>query len=68
MYVIANKRNGKFVCGTDYRYHPPHQRLSDEQALTFDYLEHAETAFKTRRCGKDYEIRRVIKLETERVG
>jgi len=56
MFVIINRKTGLFVYGTDYRYYPPHQRTSDEIALTFETYEYAEVAFRTRRCGKDYRI------------
>ena len=26
-YAIRNKRTGKYISGTDFRYHPPHQIL-----------------------------------------
>ena len=29
-YIIKNKRTGKVVSGTDYRYYPHHQRYADE--------------------------------------
>lgn len=56
MYAIRNKRNKKYVFGTDYRYNPPHQRLSNDKLLTYDDYEFAQVDFMVRRCGKDYEI------------
>lgn len=29
LYAIKHKENGRFVTGTDFRYHPPRQILSD---------------------------------------
>lgn len=56
MYAIRNRRTKKWVYGTDYRYHPYHQRTSKDQAITYDDLEYAEWDFRHRKCGKDYEI------------
>ncbi len=62
MYVIINKKNKKMVYGTDYRYNPPHQRLSWKKCLTFEDREEAEYEFRHRRCGKDYVICEVNSL------
>ena len=60
MYAIRNKRTCLWLYGTDYRYNPPHQRTDYRQALTYPDKESAELDFKHRKCGKDYEIVRVI--------
>jgi len=62
-----------FLYGTDYRYFPPHQRTSRNQALTYDSLATAKADFLHRRCGKDYrvvclktiEIKRIIDFDAE---
>ena len=56
MFAIINKKTKEWVFGTDYRYHPPHQRISTEQALTYYDREYAEVDFKVRKCNKNYEI------------
>lgn len=73
MYAILNIKTSKFLYGTDYRYFPPHQRTSRNQALTYDSLARAKADFRGRRCGKDYrvvclktiEVKRVIDFNTE---
>ncbi len=59
MYAIMNTKTNKWVYGTDYRYNPPRQRTSFEEALTFEELEDAQYNFKLRHCGKKYKIYRV---------
>ena len=56
MYAIRNKRTLKWMYGTDYRYHPPHQRTSIFRAMLFEHYEDALNEMRWRRCGKDYEI------------
>ena len=56
MFAIRNKKTRKWVYGTDYRHYPYTQRTSFDQAMTFDTLEMANSAFKHRMCGKLYEI------------
>lgn len=56
MYAIINKRTGKYLYGTDFRYFPAHQRTSYDRAALFEDLEMAEYHFKQRHCGKDYKI------------
>ena len=73
MYAILNIKTSKCLYGTDYRYFPPHQRTSRNQALTYDSLARAKADFRGRRCGKDYrvvclktiEVKRVIDFNTE---
>lgn len=60
MFAIQNKRTGGFIYGTDYRYHPPHQRTSKNQMLTYDELRWAEMDLKNRRCSKDYKIVEIL--------
>lgn len=56
MYAIRNKKTDRWLCGTDYRYNPPHQRTSDDMAITYANEELARFALRSRRCGKDYEV------------
>lgn len=73
MYAILNIKTSKFLYGTDYRYFPPHQRTSRNQALTYDSLARAKADFRGRRCEKDYwvvclrtiDVKRIIDFDTE---
>lgn len=56
MYAIINAKTGKFVFGTDRRYHPWRQRTSKNCMLTYDSLCAAQSDFMSRKCGKDYKI------------
>ena len=56
MFAIRNKRSMKWLYGTDYRWHPPHQRTSEDKLLIFEDYEEAESQFRWRKCGKDYEV------------
>lgn len=56
MYAIRNKKTGKWLYGTDWRYNPPHQRTSAERIQTWDTSEEAKSQFRWRRCGKKYEV------------
>lgn len=56
MYAIKNKRTGKWIYGTDFRYSPYYQRTSKEQAMTWEDIEEVQWEFERRRCGKDYKI------------
>lgn len=58
-YAIRNKKNKKWLYGTDFRYSPPHQRLTDDTPYLYPTQWLAELAFKTRRCNADYEIVKV---------
>lgn len=59
-YAIMQKSYPyKWVRGTDYRYDPPHQRLSDNIPLLFARKEDAEAEFRKRRIGKGYKIVKV---------
>ena len=56
-YAIMQKSYPyKWVYGTDYRYDPPHQRLSDDAPLLFEAREDAELQCKIRKVGKNYRI------------
>lgn len=56
MWAIRNKRTKRFVYGSDYRYHPVHQRTSDTKVLIFANEIEALWEYRHRRCGKEYEI------------
>ena len=58
-YAIRNKKSKRWLYGTDYRYSPPHQRLSDDTPYLYPTQWLAELAFKARMCNKDYEIVKV---------
>lgn len=64
MFAIQNRRTGKFVYGTDYRYYPRHQRTDFERMLTYDEYCFAECDFLSRGCSKDY---RIVELEPVKV-
>lgn len=67
MYAIQNINTGKFVCGTDYRFHPPHQRTSKSEMLTYSTLAEVSHAFWVKRkCGKNYRIVKLKKPEVEK--
>ncbi|HEM3710144.1 TPA: hypothetical protein U1D09_000265 [Streptococcus suis] len=55
-FCIMNKRTGKFIYGTDYRYSPPHQRTSDSQALTYSSKLKATLELEERGCGREYVV------------
>ena len=73
MYAIVNTKTNKFLYSTDYRYHPPHQRTSNDQMLTFPDKQLAFIALKFRQCGKNckvcvlkhVEIKRILESEVE---
>lgn len=67
MYAIQNIKTGKFVYGTDYRYHPRRQFTSKDQMLTYATDWQARLDFKRRRCGKDYRIVVLKTVEVKRV-
>lgn len=67
MFAIQNIKTGKFVFGTDYRYYPPHQRTSFNQAVTYGMLAQAKSDFMHRKCGKDYRIVVLKTIEVKRV-
>lgn len=56
MYAIINKKTKKFVCGTDYRYSPPHQRTSENELITYPTFFEAVYDMYHRRCGQDYTV------------
>ena len=67
MYAIKNIKTDKWVFGTDYRYFPPRQRTSKNQMLTYDTFAYALYDFSHRKCGKDYRIVVLKKIEVKRV-
>ena len=60
--IIQKSYPYKWVYGTDYRYDPPHQRLSDDVPLMFARKEDAEAEFRKRKVGKGY---RIVKVRIE---
>lgn len=63
MFAIINRKTGKFVYGTDYRYNPPHQRTSEEQLLTYETEEAAELDLRCRRAS--HSKYRIVKIEVK---
>jgi len=64
MFAIINKNNGKFICGTNYRYTPPKQILSKDIALLFKYGFQAQTELNGRcRWMKDKSNYKIVKVE-----
>lgn len=55
-YAIRNKQTGRWVYGTDYRYHPRRQMTSENRFIVYPTLEAAKQDFKFRHCGKAYQI------------
>lgn len=62
-WAIKNRRTGKYVYGTDYRYNPPHQRTSYRKALIYEDEEECEMAMQHRECGKNYKAVNVYLCE-----
>ena len=60
MFAIQNRRTGKFLFGTDYRYNPPRQRTSFDEMRTYPDLSYAVADYNNRRCGED---RRIVVLK-----
>ena len=58
-YAIRNKQTGRWVYGTDYRYHPHRQVTSEDRFIVYPTLEDAKQDFVFRRCGKNYQICRL---------
>ena len=67
MFAIRNIKTGKFLTGTDYRYHPPHQRTSNRKMLTYEDKWSAALDFNARGCGKDYRIVVLKRVEVKKV-
>lgn len=57
--IIQKSYPYKWVYGTDYRYNPPHQILSDDVPLMFARKEDAEAEFRKRKVSKNYKIVKV---------
>lgn len=66
MYAIQNIKTGKFVYGTDRRYHPYRQRTSWNCLIAFESLAYAKHSFNSRMCGKDYRIVEVSQIVIKR--
>lgn len=66
MWAIRNKRTRKWLCGTDHRYSPAHQRTSKDNAMIFDSYELAQAEIRWRQCGRDYEAVPIRIEEVER--
>lgn len=63
MFAIRNKKDKRWVYGTDYRSNPPKQRLSNNRALLFEEQEDALLELDLRKMsGQRYEVVEV-KLE-----
>ena len=62
-YAIQNRRTGKFVMGTDWRFHPPHQITDAHAGMMFTQRFDAEITLASRRCGDDYRVVEVKPLE-----
>ncbi|MGF2144051.1 hypothetical protein ACQUEF_01725 [Vagococcus fluvialis] len=57
MFAIRNKKDKRWVYGTDYRNDPPKQRLSTERAILCKDKESALLEMKLRRVNsKRYEV------------
>ena len=65
MYAIRNKRTGKWLYGTIYRYNyhraghgrtSRRQRTSNERCMTWETRQQAEIELVARGCGEDYEV------------
>lgn len=71
MYAIQNIKSKKFVFGTDYRYFNKagkhSQRTSRNKMLTYDDFYSAAMDFRMRKCGRDYRIVVLKKVEVKRV-
>ena len=63
-YAFKNKRNGKFIHGTDFRYSPPRQRLTAPLRPSMFFTElQLETEIRRRHISlKQYEIVDVTEL------
>ncbi|WP_213413564.1 hypothetical protein, partial [Xylanibacillus composti] len=53
VYAIRNKKTGKWLYGTDFRFNPRRQLTSYDAALTFGDRQSVELDFQRRGCGKD---------------
>lgn len=62
-YAIQNRRTGKFVTGTDWRFSPPHQITEFEVGMLFTEKIDAVMTMDRRRCGDDYRVVEVKPLE-----
>lgn len=67
MFAIQNQRTKKFLYGTDFRYSPPRQRTSFNQMRTYETASDALFDLTQRKCGKDYRVVCLKKIEVKRV-
>lgn len=64
MFAIRNKKDNRWVYGTDYRSNPPKQRLSNNKALLFEEQEDALLELALRRMNRErYEVVEVKLVE-----
>ena len=64
MFAIRNKKDNRWVYGTDYRGNPPKQRLSNNRALLFEEQEDALLELVLRRMNRErYEVVEVKLVE-----
>lgn len=69
MFAIRNKKDKRWVYGTDKRSEPHKQRLSNEQAMLFQDKEDAEWQMKVRRMDPyRYEVVEVLLVEKSNGG
>lgn len=55
MWAIRNKNTKKWLYGTDFRL-PYTQHTSFDRVMLFFDEREARYAFKSRQCGKDFEV------------
>lgn len=58
MFGIIETKSKKWLCGTDYRFYEPRQRLKGIP-ITYNTREEAEADLIKRKCGKYYEVREI---------
>lgn len=69
MFAIRNKKDKRWVYGTDRRSEPNKQRLSNEKAMLFQDKEDAEWQMKVRRMDPyRYEVVEVLLVEKTNGG
>ena len=63
-YAIRNKKNGKYVTGTDYRHYPPRQILCEERPPKLFQDITVETEINCRKINLNrYEVVPVVIVE-----
>ena len=69
MFAIRNKKDKRWVYGTDYRYSKPRQRCSHENVKIYSEMILAENEIALRQINmKNYEIVEVELIEVKKVG